>query len=157
MAESIAAFGLAANAIQFVDFGSKILAVGYRLYRSNATGTVKNSKLQEVTQDLLKVADGLEASMKPLPQHFQTSLSTNDIQLRKLAQKCRDTCLELLAVLNKLKVQDQSRKWDTLRIALRTVWSEDKIEALQRSLDRYRQELVLRILLALRFDTSDIE
>ena len=76
--------------------------------------------------------------------------SPNDIQLQRLAEQCRDICLELLSALEKLKVSGHSGKWSSFRTALKAVWKEKKITGLQNKLSEFRQELIVRILVTFR-------
>jgi len=49
MAEAIAALSLAANIVQFIDFGGKVLSGGLKLYKnglgSNGLGEANNTKV----------------------------------------------------------------------------------------------------------------
>ena len=149
MAEGVLAFGLAANAIQFIDFGGRVLSKSYKLYRSKSH-EVEDSGLEIVTRDLQRVAECLHSSIRQDPERLRQPLSQNDIHLQELANRCWDTCRGLLAALDALKTGAQHGKWKTFRAALKAVWTEDEIELLQRKLDAYRQELIINILLALR-------
>jgi hypothetical protein len=52
--------------------------------------------------------------------------------------------------LEKLKGNAKRCKWKTFRSALKSVWRENKIEALQRRLGEFREELIIRILMSFR-------
>ena len=157
MAEAILAFGLASNAIQFIDFGSKILSKTYHLYHSKAGGQIEECGLEVVTRDLQRVTESLQSSFADERKQSPKPLSQNEVQLQDLARRCQDSCSELVAALEELKVHGRSRRWNTFRAALKTVWSEDRIDSLQRNLDNYRQELIIHILLALRYILSYIK
>ena len=146
MAEAVAALGVAANVVQFIDFSGKILSEGYRLHRSKRVNPSKNEELENIALDLQKLRDELQ------PQEDETGLvpTPNDIQLQRLAGQCRGICIELLAALEKLKVVGKPGKWESFRAALKTVWAESKIKSLQDRLDEARQELIVRILMSFR-------
>ena len=146
MAEAVAAFGVAANVVQFIDFSGKILAEGYRLHKSQRVSPSKNEELESIALDLQKLHDELQC---PENETYQAP-TPNDIQLQRLAEQCRDVCLELLAALEKMKVVDPPGKWGSFRVALKTVWDESKIKSLQVRLDEARQELIVRILMSFR-------
>ena len=146
MAEALAAFSIAANVVQFIDFSGKILSEGYRLHKSTRVGPSKNEELEIIALDLHKLRDELQSQQEEKGQ----TLTPNDIQLQRLANQCRGICLELLGALETLKVVDKLGKWESFRAALKTVWAESKIKSLQDRLDEARQELIVRILMSFR-------
>ena len=146
MAEAVAALGVAANVVQFIDFSGRILSESHRLHRSKKVNPGKNEELESIALDLQKIYDELQ-----YPQNEMSQAPTpNDIQLQRLAEQCRGVCLELLAGLEKLKIVDPPGKWRSFRVALKTVWGESKIKDLQVRLDEARQELIIRILMSFR-------
>ena len=146
MAEAVAALSVAANVVQFIDFSGKILSEGYRLHKSQRVNSSKNEELEKIALDLQRLRDELQS------REDETGLvpTPNDVQLQRLAGQCRDICIEILAALEKLKVVDKPGKWKSFRAALKTVWAESKIKALQDRLDEARQELIVRILMSFR-------
>ena len=144
MAEALVALGVAANIGSFIDFGCKILSEGYRLHKYRSSS--KDEELESVALDLQKLHDELQRPEKEIYQ----SPTPNDIQLQRLAKKCREVCLELLAALDIMKTVDSPGKWRSFRVALKTVWGESNIKSLQARLDEARQELIVRILMSLR-------
>jgi hypothetical protein len=61
MAEAIAALSLAANIVQFIDFGGKVLSGGFKLHKNGPGGTVlgevNDTKL--ITQSLQRLIEDL--------------------------------------------------------------------------------------------------
>ena len=146
MVEAVAALGVAANVVQFIDFSGRILSESHRLHRSKRANPSKNEELESIALDLQKLHSELQCSEN---ETYQAPTS-NDIQLQRLAEQCRDVCLELLAALEKLKTVDPAGKWRSFRVALKTVWGESKIKSLQVRLNEARQELIVRILMSFR-------
>ncbi len=146
MAEAVAAFGVAANVVQFIDFSGRILSEGYRLHKSERVSLSKNEELESIALDLQKLRDELQCPEDETRQ----APTPNDIQLQRLAEQCRGVCLELLAALETMKVTGPPSKWKSFRVALKTVWGESKINSLQVRLDEARQELIVRILMSFR-------
>ena len=146
MAEAVAALGVAANVVQFIDFSGKILSEGYKLHKSKKTSPSKNEELENIALDLQKLRGELQS------QEAETAQvpTPNDIQLQRLAGQCRGVCQELLEALEALKVVDRPGKWESFRAALKIVWAESKIKSLQDRLDEARQELIVRILMSFR-------
>src|SRR2546421_2348771 len=53
---------------------------------------------------------------------------------------------ELITVLTRVTSENTTGKWQSLRLALLTVWKKEKIDTLSGLLGAYRQELTLRLL-----------
>jgi hypothetical protein len=60
------------------------------------------------------------------------------------------TAVQLLAILDKVKAADISRKRDALKVAFRLIYKEDKIKSLQDRLASFRSQLNLHLLLSIR-------
>ena len=154
MAESILIFGIAANVVQFIDFGTKVLSAGYKAYKNESipgqVGSGEFRELEAITKMLHRLIRGLEASLQKQEESKETNATQNDRDLRDLATQCREIAEELLAAVEKLKAQIKPGKWGNFRAALRSIWGDDKTEAIQKRLDRFRQELVLHILVSFR-------
>jgi hypothetical protein len=160
MAEALAAFAIAANVVQFIDFTAKIISTGYRASKSKPTG---NDWTETLTDDLLGVSAVLKA---PIAKEKGHEITENERELVELAGKCAEVASELLSTLEALSLREEPVKsqgnkgtrlerrkpaWRDFRTALKTVWSEDKIIALEKRVDSFRQQLVLRILVSFRY------
>lgn len=152
MAESLLAFGVAANIVQFIDFSSKLFSTGYELHKTGSGATHKNKELGRNTEDLLNLTGDLDNTVQGNESNH--GLSQNDLQLHQLAAQCRTICVELHGALERLRVSAQSAGWKTVRAALMSLWGEKKIEDLQKRVEQYRQELILRIIFSLRYRGS---
>ena len=98
MLEPLSAIALASSIIQFVDFGSKILASGCETYHSTHGATEDNVDLESLTQSLYKFQDQLSTHPK--------QLTHNDRELQKLAQNCSYLAGDLLLLLGSFKVKE---------------------------------------------------
>jgi hypothetical protein len=150
MAEAIVAFGLAAGIVQFIDFGSKILSYGYRLYKIKSGAKVLDGTqdFDLITQSLQRVARGIA---EPLQQDNSTrEFSQTELDLRELAKRCNEVAEELLGAMDRIEFRNKAGKWYSFRAALKSVLAEDKIEAMRQRLDKFRQEIVIHILACFR-------
>ena len=59
--------------------------------------------------------------------------------------------------LNKITIGMGAGKWQNLRVALKSIWSSDRIEALAAKLSDYRQQLTLRILVLLNMHVGTLQ
>ena len=120
------AFGIAANVIQFIDFSNKVLSTTYRLGKAGHDGLQENQTTETIISDLRKVTHGLKDSLRQEEETQKLTQNENDLQ--HLTEQCRDVALELLAVVEKLKVQGKSRKWKTFRAALRMYGKKTRLK-----------------------------
>ena len=141
--DPLSALSVAASAVQFVDFSSRLVAGSLELHNS-ATGQLEEHiDLEHVTKNLDKLTTDLYCSLS------LDTLTENEQRLHELCRNCHGTAIELSKALDKLKAQRGS-KWESVVKALRSIWSREKIETLRERLDKHRQELILLILVMLR-------
>jgi len=147
--EAIATFGAAVNIVQLVDFTSKLVSGGIELYRSADGELVEHSELQKITTSLSALAQNVNESLLSLKEDRQPT--RQELEQVRLGNECTQVASELIGALESLKVGGKAGKWKVVRQALLTVWHKDKIDALERRLDRFRQELIADILGTLRY------
>jgi hypothetical protein len=70
--------------------------------------------------------------------------------LQELCIAIAHASADLLGALAKLKVQGNKTKWKTMRKAIRSVWSKEKVHDLEHRLSSFRDELNLHITVKIR-------
>lgn len=138
--EVLAAIGLAANIIQFVDFSGKLISKANEIQKSGTGALAENINIEAATNDLALLRTKVHDSAE----------STDDTTLRELCQSCDAVATELLTVLGTVKVHGKQSKWKSFRQALKSVWSKEDIALLEQRLARFRDELNLRVAVDLR-------
>ncbi|EAQ87685.1 hypothetical protein CHGG_04304 [Chaetomium globosum CBS 148.51] len=134
--EPVSAVGVAAAALQFLDFGSRLLSTSRQIYRSPSGRTARQVTLSTITNDLAHILAHVEqatASITP------TSLAYH--QLVSLSTECKDLIAPLndaLAALGKdgdsVFMYDEGKRvkeksvLKTLRSALEAIWNQAEIE-----------------------------
>lgn len=141
--DPLTALGLVGTIAQLIDFGAKVVSRSTELYHSTSGALEQNADVEAATADLAKLKSQLDSS---------TNVPDND--LRELCDACGKVAAELLGALDKVRVSDRGRKWQSLRKALKSMWTKDKIENLESRLATLRQELNLRINVGLRYVSS---
>lgn len=143
MAEAVAAFSLAANVIQFIDFGARVASNFWRFYKFRENRASEIPDIRTITADL----DMVLVRVQPV-------VETDDSEsgLRQLVNECQDVAAGLQKVLRSLaKVRtDKSTKRDALKAAFKVVWKEEEIKAFQTRLDQFRAQLTVHLLSSLR-------
>lgn len=146
MAEALIAVGLAANVFQFIDIGSKFVSTVWNIYMSGGQGLADLLNIEKTTEDLENLLRGF-----CIPEETSASLDNNESGLQQLVRNCERLAHELLDSLRKMQLPQNSRKRDALRAAFKIVWKEEELKSLQLRLDRFRQELVLHLLVLIRY------
>lgn len=149
--DPVSALGVASGVVQLVEFAQSLLRGTYDIYRSASGSSAANVDLQTITTSLntlnhdLRLSLGRAASSK--------ELSNSDLELQTLCKDCNATADQLISALEKLKAQKTHNFWNSFGRALLTVWSKKDVEALQKRLDTYRQQITLHITASLRYDS----
>jgi hypothetical protein len=144
MAEAVAAFSLASNVIQVLDFGSKLTTRFWSFYKASRHATEAVPDVEKLTLDLHKILEEL---------HVGTARSgDNDEPLILLAKECQKLAEELLNLLSSLKTVKRTGigRIEALKSAFRAIWKEDDIAALRKRIDDFKSELTVHLLASLR-------
>jgi hypothetical protein len=137
--DPITAIGMVGNIVQFVDFSCKVVSKSTELYRSGTGVLVENAHIKTVAADLSKLNTRLMQSNTVGDKYFQA-----------LCEACSDVADQLLAALSKVEVSGEGRKWQSVRKALRSIWSKEEIQQLVQRLASFRDEINLRITMGMR-------
>ena len=141
MMDPVAALGLAANIVAFIDFSWKLLYEIKDLHDSSTGTLLENDTLERISNDLMSLNDDLTAP---------SAINAIPAPVRSLASQCKDVTIKLLDVLDDLKVRGSHRKWKSFVQALRSVWKKEEIEGLMKRLERLRSEMLFRLQVLLK-------
>jgi hypothetical protein len=140
---------LAGNICNFVDASCKLFRTTLKIHHSTSGLQSTHEALEALTVDFQNLCSNLRWPLHRPPA------SIEEQRLKTLAEQCESAAIELLTSINKLKAKDPSSRWSSFRSALKTIWKQEEIEEMQRRLDSYRAELVLR-LQAIRMSASKL-
>lgn len=142
--EPVAAFGLAAGILQFVQFSSKVFKTAYGSYQALQRDDVDGicGRLKELSHEL---NDSLQSAARPPSHPGQQPLmpceleSKEEILLRELAESCHQDCEQLVSRLVTLRSRNGPRQfWTSFKDALNVSLSSGKDSLLQIQ-DRIKQ------------------
>jgi hypothetical protein len=136
--DPVSALGVGSAAIQFLDYVSELLTKSVEVYKSSGSSTGDYQDLDTVTKDLSQFNQRVIKSA-------QTGGAEHS-EIGNLCQPCNEVANELLRALENVRKRDSTR-WESFRIALRTVRTENEIASLQKRVDGYRQQISLQILI----------
>ena len=139
--ETLAIIGLIGNIVQFVDFSGKLISKSIQLYQSSDGALTENIGTETATNHLIQLNNKLENGANV----------TGDKALHALCKSCGVVAVELLRTLDRLKVEGEKTKWKSTRKALRSLWSKEKIQGIEKQLTSFREELNLHIVVDLKY------
>jgi flagellar motility protein MotE (MotC chaperone) len=147
--DPLSALSVAASAVQFVDFASKIVSKAKNIHGSPEGALRENRETETVTICLQEMADQLENS--DLSSTAQ-GLDDNEQRLRDICNEYSQITEQLVKRLGDLKVlrETNNRKWKSFRQALKSVWSKRDVDDMATRLDELRSELDTHIFVSLR-------
>lgn len=129
--DPLTALGLAANILQFVSVGHKLLSAAQEIGASSR-GTMK-----EVDQYMALVAD-IRRKIKTQTLPAISDVSDEDKHvLGNVARECQDVAGTLMEKLSKLKATNTTGlrgKWQAVFVAGKYMWMKDEISGLKNRL-----------------------
>jgi hypothetical protein len=135
--DPLTAVGLAGNIITFIDLSTKVVSRTKQLYESASGATSENDELEGLTKNLKDLANRTRRKPPNTSRNGHFSLSiTSETVLDNLSQQCIQVADELLETLESVKVNGDGRTVKSALQAMKTVWKQDNIDAIQRRLDR---------------------
>lgn len=148
--DPITSLSIAAAAIQFADFSSKLVSKSRELYRS-ADGVLQEDKeARTVAMRLNEMVQALQRGRYP-----RLAL-TNDAntRLQALCVECAEISTILVDRLHQIEVSSTTphRKWKSFRQALKSVWNKREIDAMARKITQLRAELDTEIIVLMRYE-----
>jgi len=132
MAETIAAFGLAANVLQFVDCGYGIVKTAHRLKSSENGATASNTEIELLARNLSKTMKEVQAGkVIPISPELSQSVSA-----------CVSLSDDLVQMLEGLKIDlaDDSA-WKRAKASVRVYRKASEVKALEERLGRFRTQI----------------
>jgi hypothetical protein len=149
MLDPLTALGAVANITQFIEFAIKIFANTHSIYNSANGSLVENDDLGRVSEDIAVLSRKLQESLTTTAT--SNSPTADEQALRDLCKGCIDVSQELGTALKNLTSSGKPGKFRSFRKALKSVWSKDKIDGLEKRVRMYKEELNIRIVVDLRF------
>jgi hypothetical protein len=153
--EPLAALAIAIATVQFLDFAGSLVSGTWQIYRSSAGEADRNTlgDVRAINNDLLRLNRELKEAIN---DRKPRDLSPCDKNIVQLGQRCTELGEQLASALDRLKSQGKHQLWASFRLALKSVWSQSEVESLQRTLQNYREQISLNILVSLRHSMHDI-
>jgi hypothetical protein len=155
MPKALPAVGLAACALQLIDFATKVLLKGHEVYQPRVGSGVQNAHLlRAVTYELCRLTEALqEHRLKKIYHEKKTGkLEEATQQLLRLSESTQEIVVQLVdgLALAQAKCEGVESTWTNLREPLMTVWTKGAITAQKKRQLLQRREIDLALLRALK-------
>ena len=144
--DPLSAVSLVVNIFDLINHSINVVSKAREVHQFGADNETVD--VEATTKDLAELTAKLQQN-KP-PDESEEPPESNDPALDSICQGCGDVAQELLDALAKVTVEGKSSKWKSTRKALRSVWSKEKIYAIEKRLNAYRDEINLRLVADLR-------
>ncbi|KAI6843343.1 hypothetical protein KC332_g3577 [Hortaea werneckii] len=146
------ALTLTLASIVLLEYGGKLAMAIHEVYDSPRGATMKNLEIEKIQLDLRDISRGF-CSIQP-----SKCATEDDLALCDLGAECHSLALELLDVLDSLKVPEGVvlRPWVALRKTVRSAVKARRIEGLEERLHKLKSQLAVRMLGALRNEQSSL-
>ncbi|KAI1750325.1 hypothetical protein F4782DRAFT_541685 [Xylaria castorea] len=134
--EPLAALGLAAAVVQFVDFTKNLLLDTREIYQSGKGALQDNLQLEQICEVLKKLSAELiakEDALVPMGESEYHLVPTKDAMgLKNLASSCKDDCDELISIMQNLSVDSgANRRWKSIKASVRNFQHKSQIKGLE--------------------------
>jgi hypothetical protein len=147
--DPITAFQVAGTVITFVEFSCRLLNDAREVYISPSGHTSQVARLGSISDDLTSVGDHITATLEKGPASTYTK---SDEALAKICERCIKMKNELQEALQGLQARGNT-KFDfavsTVATALKSMWSQSKLDDLNRRLKEARSEMTMAVLMSL--------
>ena len=151
MLDPLSALSAAAAVLQFVEFGSMLLAKSHELHKSTDGASASNSELETTAEELQQLVHRLSRPLASIKSQ-DTTLDDTEAALVSLTKQCSNAAEEFLCTLRKLKVSEGSsnRRWRSFQQALKCLWKKERLEAMENRLQGFRERLIVHVLASMR-------
>jgi len=139
--EPLAAVSLVGTVVQLVQYATELASKTAEVRRSCDGVLTENETVETITKDLAELNEGLKMAT-----------AGTSPRLAALCASCGELADELLARLARLKGPSASPpgKRKSIRLALRSMWTKEEINGIERRLARFRDEINLHIVVEIR-------
>lgn len=153
--EGLAILGVAGNAVQFLDFATKLCSVSVEIYRGVEGTSASNAQAEGLLKSFIESIDEVSSNVGQYCLALNSaSIQANErrqSQMSSVIADCQVIARDLSRRLERLKSSGKPGKWRSFVSGVKSMWKKQELEELQSRLKRHRDELEWLILLSLRY------
>jgi hypothetical protein len=146
--DGLSALSVAASVAQFIEFTYSLVTKSKEIYTSAHGAPLQQVEMEAAIKRLIELSERIKTA--PLQK---SGLVVQDQALASICQGCTTISNQLLAKLNKLKIEDgeKHRGYRSFRQALKSVWAKGSIDEMAARLKAFRSEMDSHVLVSLRY------
>lgn len=130
--DPLSALAVAAGAVQFLDFGTRLITGTVERYQSTAGATEHHLEIEALAEQINELAGCLSPS--PEEHSNPAEASSSDKQLRKIVHECRNVAAQLLQILADLKSKGRKTLVDSLMATAKAIRKDSKVRNLHKKI-----------------------
>lgn len=146
--DPLSILSLAGSVIQLIDFSSKLVSKGYKIYNSANGLLIDYADLSSAATHLLRLNEQLKQSVagnsrirNPDPTHTT---------LLEVCDSCTLVARQLITAIDQLRVRGRRTRWKSVRQAFKSIYGQHVINEMKAKLESHRKVLDTCLLLALK-------
>jgi hypothetical protein len=156
--DAVTILSVAAAAVQFVDFASRVVSSAWEIYRSPSGETLIEYEASTLARDLAYLATQIHNKSELFTSEMPyAGENESERQLRGLCKECLKINTEMQSALSTAKEKEGASEFGssghsavrTFRKALEKVWGHKKTEALVDRIHSVRQQMMMSTLVCL--------
>ena len=136
--EPLAAVSLVGTVVQLVQYATELASKTAEVRRSCDGVLTENETVETITKDLAELNEGLKMAT-----------AGTSPRLAALCASCGELADELLARLKGPSASPPGKR-KSIRLALRSMWTKEEINGIERRLAGFRDEINLHIVVEIR-------
>ncbi|SPJ78513.1 related to small s protein [Fusarium torulosum] len=147
--DPITAFQVAGTVVAFVEFSYNLISETHSIYRSPDGNPTTVNRLSTIIDDLSDINDRVKHVLDVSTSRATTA---SDETLVRLCRESRDIATEIRTALTSLQAKGTSKldhAKTSVIVALKSMWSRDKLANLEQRLQQIRSEMTMAMLVAL--------
>jgi hypothetical protein len=139
MLDPLAAVGLAANIVQFLDFTFKLFTDTRDIYKSASGHSAKGTSLSAIADNLRSLSEGLLLSSVRVNTSAGSDLRSLAVQAKTVAEEIRDA-------ISIVRPKKPHSFWQSFKAVLKEIYNDEKIKGLLSEITSLQNSLTLRLL-----------
>lgn len=149
------ALSLAVNIFTLLEFGRKFALLAWDIQKDGQDAVSRIASLDLTSKDLGKIAGELSQPRLTPAAHTQ---GQTDERIQKLAVRCNKVAEQMQETINGVGIhRGNSKSGRAVMKAIKLKWKESNIVAFQSEIEDLRSELMLNLILWLRFVHHGLE
>jgi hypothetical protein len=153
--EGLAALGIAGNAVQFLDFATKLCVTSIEIFRDADGASASNAHAEVLLKSFIETIDEVSSNLGQyciaLSAASKQASGKGEAQISSIILDCQAIADDLLQRFDKLKSSGKLGKWKSFVSGVKCMWKKRELDELQGRLKQNRDELEWGVLLSLRY------